>query len=135
MKIDPLKIPLFAGSARGALLLASVIALIGLSPQPAMSQASFDGTWSVVIITDAGNCDRAYRYAVRIERGQVIYSGETGIDFTGRVDRSGRVSVTVKYGEQSASGTGRLAGDRGAGTWKGRSATEACSGHWEAERR
>ena len=35
----------------------------------------FDGTWSVEIVTEAGTCDRAYRYPVRIENGQARFIG------------------------------------------------------------
>jgi hypothetical protein len=35
------------------------------------AQSRFDGAWSVLIITDAGDCDRAYRYGVQIVRGRV----------------------------------------------------------------
>ena len=33
--------------------------------------AQFDGTWSVSIITDAGECDRGYRYALHIAGGRI----------------------------------------------------------------
>ena len=36
----------------------------------------FDGTWSVEIITEAGTCDRAYRYPVRIENGRARFKQE-----------------------------------------------------------
>jgi hypothetical protein len=113
---------------------AVAIFLIGLSEQ-ARAQASFDGTWSVLIITETGECDRAYRYGIRIERGQIVYGGEAGVAFTGRVGANGQVSATVRRGEQNATGSGRLSGSSGAGTWKGQSSTGACGGRWEAERR
>ena len=101
----------------------------------ARTQAYFDGSWSVLVITEAGDCDRAYRYGVKIERGRIIYQGEAGIDLSGRVDRNGRVSVSIRRGDQSASATGRLSGNRGVGRWKGKSSTAECGGRWEAERR
>jgi hypothetical protein len=113
---------------------AAGIFLVGSSEQ-VRAQASFDGTWSVLIITDTGECDRAYRYGIRIERGQIVYGGEAGVAFTGRVESNGQVAASVRRGEQSATGSGRLSGSRGAGTWKGISSTGACGGRWEAERR
>jgi hypothetical protein len=101
----------------------------------ARTQANFDGSWSVLVITEAGDCDRAYRYGVKIERGRIIYQGEAGIDLSGRVDRNGRLSVSIRRGDQSASATGRLSGNRGVGRWKGKSSTAECGGRWEAERR
>jgi hypothetical protein len=115
-------------------LAAGAIFLVG-SWEPVRAQASFDGSWSVLIITDTGECDRAYRYGIRIERGQIIYGGEAGVAFTGRVESNGQVAATVRRGEQRATGSGRLSGSSGAGTWKGQSSTGACGGRWEAERR
>ena len=120
--------------ARASLIAFAAILLVG-EPTSAQAQSSFDGSWSVLIVTQTGTCDRAYRYAVQIERGRVFYEGGAGVEFTGRVDRNGRVNVTVRWGNQSASGTGRLSGNRGGGSWKGRSATSDCSGSWDAERR
>jgi hypothetical protein len=99
------------------------------------AQTNFDGSWSVLIITDAGECDRAYRYGIRIVGGQFVYDGEAGVSFTGRVESNGQVAATVSRGQQKASGSGRLSGSRGAGTWSGNSSTGICSGRWEAERR
>jgi hypothetical protein len=117
-----------------AVAFAAGIFLVG-SREQVSAQASFDGTWSVLIITETGECDRAYRYGIRIERGQIIYGGEAGVAFTGRVESNGQVAASVRRGEQSATGSGRLSGNSGAGTWKGNASTGACGGRWEAERR
>jgi len=123
---------LFLASA----LLAIAAAFFSVSPSAAArAQAGFDGSWTILIVTEAGECDRAYRYAVQIDHGRMVYDGAAGVDLTGTVDRSGRVSATVQRGAQGAVGTGRLAGDRGRGTWQGRSSSSQCSGYWEAERR
>lgn len=116
---------------------AVAFAAIGLvsSPEPVRAQSNFDGSWSILIITDQGECDRAYRYGIRIASGQVIYDGEAGVTFTGHVERNGRVTAAVQRGQQSATASGRLSGNGGGGTWKGLSSTGACSGKWEAERR
>lgn len=100
----------------------------------APSVAQFDGNWSVSIITDSGSCDRGYRYALRIANGRIYYDNPS-FNVNGVVNARGQVSVTVGAGGQSASGTGRLSRDYGEGTWSGRSASDQCSGHWEAERR
>ena len=101
---------------------------------PAKAQR-FDGNWSVLIITQSGDCDRAYRYGVRIQGGQVRYAGDASVSFSGTVSNDGRVSVTVRAGNQSASGSGRLSGNSGGGSWSGSSPSNRCSGTWEAERR
>jgi hypothetical protein len=115
--------------------LAGVFALsaaaISAFASPATSAPGHDGLWSVVIVTERGTCDRAYRYPVRISRGQVINAGDSPVTITGRVANNGALTVTVSHGSQSATGSGRLNGANGTGTWRG----GECSGTWEAERR
>jgi len=111
------------------------VTLFGLTPTTARAQAGFDGAWSILIVTEAGECDRAYRYSVQIAQGHINYDGSAGVELTGSVDRSGRVAASVQRGGQGAAGTGRLSGNRGRGTWRGKSSTGQCSGYWEAQRR
>ena len=113
-------------------------AALGMTASQAAPKASYDGLWSVLVVTENGECDRAYRYSLRIRSGTVKYEGDPGgidIDVSGKVDDGGRVAVSVGRGQQHANGTGRLSTDRGAGTWTGKSTSAACSGRWEAERR
>src|SRR5580700_2410154 len=98
---------------------------------PAAAAPSYDGLWSVVIVTEKGTCDRAYRYPVRISNGAVQNDGPSLINVSGSVRGNGAVTVLVSAGDKSASGTGRLSGKVGGGVWAGNS----CAGRWEAERR
>ena len=66
------------------------------------SKAAFDGQWSVLIVTEKGRCDRAYRYPVRIENGTVGYAGTASFNISGSVGNNGAVTVTVSRGSQSA---------------------------------
>ena len=91
----------------------------------------YDGLWSVSIVTEKGDCDRGYRYPVRINHGMLVNGGSDPFTISGRVAPSGAITVTVSHGDQSATGAGRLAGDGGEGHWSGGS----CSGTWSAERR
>jgi hypothetical protein len=100
----------------------------------ATARTPFDGNWSVLIVTDSGNCDRAYRYALHINDGNITYPDST-INISGHLNASGRVHVNVRAGEQYASGSGQISGDSGSGDWSGHSSTSRCSGHWEAQRR
>jgi len=122
-------------NARLALALI-VMTSAGVGPSRA---ADFDGAWSVLIQTESGDCDRAYRYPVRVQNGRVVYNPDPGFggSFTisGRVDRAGRVEVSVRRGDQAAFGRGRLEGDSGTGTWSGSSPSNRCAGSWTAERR
>jgi hypothetical protein len=102
-----------------------------LAAVPAAATPSYDGIWSVMIVTEKGSCDRAYRYPVRISNGTLLNEGSSPITISGKVGGSGAVNVTVSYGDKSANGSGRLSGNIGAGSWTGGS----CSGTWEAERR
>ena len=111
------------------------VALVSSASRAAPAVSNFDGQWSVVIITEAGNCDRAYRYPVKVMNGEMKYEGEAGITLTGRIDANGRLNATVQRGEQSATGSGRVSSSSGTGTWTGKSATTACNGRWEAEKR
>ncbi len=105
------------------------------APTKAAPTLNFDGRWSVVIITDAGSCDRAYRYGVRISGGRLYYDGDSGAVINGQVDARGNVAVTLSYGGSSASGSGHLSESDGDGRWRGSSSDASCSGRWEAERR
>src|SRR5438477_8862435 len=75
---------------------------------PASARSNFDGTWSVLIVTQKGTCDRAYRYPVKINNGSVGYAGEASFTVCGSVGDKGEVTVTVARGSQSANGTGRM---------------------------
>src|SRR5438105_7721018 len=104
------------------------------APAPiASGKQSLDGNWSVLIVTEQGKCDRAYRYPVRISNGSVGYAGETSFNVSGNVGANGAVTVTVSRGGQSAKGTGQLSASVGSGRWTAGSGD--CSGSWTAERR
>ena len=98
---------------------------------PATSAPSYDGIWSVVIMTEQGSCDRAYRYPIRIQNGSVLNEGSSPATITGKVASNGAVTVKLSAGSKHASGSGRLSGTIGVGSWKGGD----CAGTWEAERR
>ena len=118
-------VPAFAG-----LLLAAA-----LVPVRAVARTNFDGNWSVLIVTDSGPCDRAYRYGLSIRNGAVSYGGSAAVNVKGRVADNGRVRVRVLAGSQGARGEGRLSRDYGSGTWRGTGSSGSCAGSWTAERR
>ncbi len=100
---------------------------------PAVAKSNFDGAWSVLIVTQKGTCDRAYRYPVKIDNGSVGYAGDAAFTVSGKVGDNGAVIVKVARGNQSANGSGRLSNSGGAGMWIAGSGE--CSGTWTAERR
>jgi len=103
-------------------------ATAGISSTPA---PHYDGLWSVSIVTEKGACDRGYRYPIRISNGTVLNAGDAVVTITGKVAPAGTVTVKVSHGGSSATGSGRLAGGIGEGSWSGGD----CSGTWTAERR
>ena len=115
------------------LLAAWVVAAIALSVG-AHAGANFDGAWHVTIITQSGNCDKAYSYPVKVEAGQISYSGDNSFDISGKVADAGTVNVNIARGDQKASANGKLSATNGSGEWTGKSASMNCSGRWEASR-
>jgi hypothetical protein len=102
--------------------------------RPTVSNA-YDGDWSVLVVTQAGPCDREYRFGAQINNGQVVYDGAGGINVQGQVVSDGRIWVNVALGNQVASGEGRLSDVVGNGNWRGQGPGGACAGVWQAVRR
>jgi hypothetical protein len=107
-------------------------ALVATIPFAARAANFYDGSWSVTIYTQAGNCPSSLRYGVRVVRGRV-FGDDQSYQVNGSVAPNGATRVTVSEQGQSASGTGRLSGNAGAGRW--RTSTGQCAGQWTAERR
>jgi hypothetical protein len=115
-----------------AITLASAFAVSTVAAVAPAVAASFDGPWSVVVTTRSGPCDASYRYGVMIRGSSVSYMGGGAVNVSGRVAKSGHVTVSVSAAGQSAIGSGRLSNGRGGGTWRGQSSSGACSGTWSA---
>jgi hypothetical protein len=115
------------------LLIATIAALAASAALGAPRRpASYDGRWSVEVITDLGTCDRVYRWALGIQGARVVDVGEVARP-SGGVSSSGGVNLRFVRNNDYASATGQLSGDFGSGSWT--SPTLACSGRWRAERR
>jgi hypothetical protein len=79
-----------------------------------------------------GDCDRGYRYPIRITRSTLSNAGDTAFTIAGKVGPTGLIRVTLSHGSNaSANGRGQLAGNTGSGSWN----SNSCSGTWTAERR
>jgi hypothetical protein len=123
---------MFARSS--ALAVATILAAAALSPTGALAaRAAFDGSWSVQIATSRGACPSDVGFAVDVRDGVVSAAGLLNV--SGNVAANGATRVRISAGNQSASGTGRLSGNSGSGTWQGVSAQGACAGKWSASRR
>jgi hypothetical protein len=119
------------------LLLAPALAavlLLACTPTNAARRiggSPYDGTWSVAIYTLRGDCG-SVRVAARIIGGRV-YSADQGYQSNGVVGANGAIRVSVAGFGRSASGSGRLSHNSGAGRWW--SSRGECSGSWSATRR
>jgi hypothetical protein len=102
-----------------------------LATTSSFAEPRYDGLWSVLVMTQKGDCDPGYRYPIRIANGQLANAGDNAFTITGKVAETGAITVIVSAAGKSATGLGKLAGDLGGGSWTG----GACSGSWTAERR
>jgi hypothetical protein len=93
---------------------------------------SYDGVWNVVFATTRGTCSSGYSVPFTVIGSRVSSAG--GGRVAGVVSRNGIVSVRVSVGASRASGGGRLAGNSGAGSWRGIISGDPCSGVWRATR-
>src|SRR5919201_5896954 len=100
---------------------------------PAHASAGYDGAWDLVFVTKRGACDASYNFTVNISHGVVTHPNL--VRFRGYVAKSGAVRASVTVTDKFASGSGRLTGTSGRGTWSGHSGNARCGGYWTAERR
>src|SRR6266511_4520786 len=128
------RVPMISHSIR-AVTLATLFAVTMFAAGTSALAASFDGPWSVTVVTRSGPCDQAYRYGVAISRGVVYYAGGGPVSLTGRVSPSGNVTVRLSSGPQyQLNGSGRLSRSTGSGSWRGQGPNGSCAGVWSATR-
>ena len=96
------------------------------------ARTDYDGTWSLFVETQSGDCAPTYEFEVQIIDGVVSYQGPANV--RGRVSPGGAVSVSVSTEAQYGSGSGKLTRGSGRGHWSGRSTTQRCTGSWTAQR-
>jgi hypothetical protein len=99
---------------------------------PTVRAGAYDGTWNVVFATQAGNCSSTNSMPFAVSGTRLSSAG--GGKVTGGISRSGVVAVRISVGLSAASGSGRLAGNAGAGRWSGVISGDRCSGSWQATR-
>lgn len=98
----------------------------------AEARSPYDGQWNIIFLTQSGDCEPTYNYSVIIENGFITSPNVMG--FRGNVTSSGAVRASVTVQDKRASGSGRLTGVRGRGTWIGYSGAQRCTGSWTAQR-
>ena len=96
------------------------------------ARSPYDGQWNITFVTQSGDCSPSYNYSLNIENGAITSPNvET---FMGNVTSSGVVRASVSMQEKRASGSGKLTGVLGRGTWNGWSGDQRCAGSWTAQR-
>ena len=96
------------------------------------ARSAYDGSWDLVFVTQRGACDATYNFSVNINDGVVTHPNL--VRFRGYVAGSGAVRASVTVQDKHATGSGRLSGVSGRGTWNGYSGSARCSGYWTAQR-
>ena len=115
------------------LALATGLLLPALLPARAADPGSYNGTWTVELVTESGLCDGRSTFSVAVQEGQVrLISAAAAARMSGKVGPDGTVGLNVSKGSASGSVLGRLQAQSGSGTWK---VSALCSGRWAAHRR
>jgi hypothetical protein len=129
------KVPLFIqqghimGHFKTLIFASRILVLLALPAVTPATAATFDGTWSVQIVSSNSACNAGTSVSIGINNGQVA-SNNAMVAATGRVAEAGNISVTLISGIKRAVGFGRLSGASGSGTWR----AALCSGTWVAQR-
>ena len=112
-------------------LTVAAIALCLGTAIPANAATKFDGSWNLQFLTQRGQCD-TYNFTVNVNNG--VVSHPNLVRFHGVVANSGAVRASVGVMDKFASGTGKLAGASGKGTWSGYAGQSRCAGVWTAQK-
>jgi hypothetical protein len=126
---------MWPGLSRAATALAVCFAFAGSqlgAQSPASASSRFDGQWNLVFLTQHGDCDPSYNFTVDVVNGDISHPNI--LTFRGSIAPSGAVRASVRVGQKSASGSGKISGGTGRGVWSGRSGQSRCAGTWAAQR-
>jgi hypothetical protein len=117
------------GYVRKALIATHIMLALTMPLARPAAAATFDGQWSVRIVSPNQECGNGATLSIGISNGRVA-SNNAAMQASGRVADAGTISVTLVSGIKRAVGFGHLSGSSGSGTWHGM----ACSGTWTAEK-
>jgi hypothetical protein len=120
------------GRASRWIFVAAALAAFAAPSAADARQGAYDGTWNVTFAPQAGNCHSTNTVPFNVSGTRVSSAG--GGKVTGGVSRGGTVAVRISVGASWANGSGRLAGNSGAGRWSGIITGDRCSGIWQATR-
>jgi hypothetical protein len=111
---------------------ASIHAANARSKVASAMKYNHDGIYAVHIVTRQGSCDRDYHWLIAVSGGRVSSAGDTLMEASGTISRSGGVHLAFQRSGQVATVTGKLEMGAGSGTWS--SPTMQCAGSWRATR-
>jgi hypothetical protein len=116
----------------GDFVRASVLAVLAAatSATAAAAGSAFDGTWSVIAVTQQGGCDPTYNFSVQIAAGSITLPQFSGL--SGRVADDGNVAVSISNSGTEVRASGKMASSAGRGQWNSRSNDGTCAGYWNA---
>ena len=109
-----------------ALLSLGAIAISFMLAVPGLAQSRFDGTWSVKISVESGDCD-TQMISIAVQNGQVAFSG-FGATADGAITPAGIVNVSLTDGYRLVKVSGTVRGGHGSGRWR----SPKCTGSWAA---
>jgi hypothetical protein len=110
-------------------VIATTLAAAGVS---ALAANPYDGTWHVNITTTTETCGSGVGFNLQVRNGIVYGYGDFRV--SGRVTPRGGTRVVIKSGQSQATGSGRLRGSSGGGSWRGTGSQGLCSGYWNTNR-
>ena len=84
--------------------------------QTAKAPGKFDGNWSVQVLTEKGDCEKVYRYPIKVQAGAISYGGTEDFTASGGVSPNGAVRGKISRSNAGAEVTGRVSGTTGTGT-------------------
>ena len=119
-----------------ALAFGAAVTLVSNVLAASTKRASFGGTWSARLVTEAGSCDASYSYTIVIQNGQVrpvAGVGDAPTSISGGVGSDGSVMLGVRRSFAQADASGRLKAGSGSGIWS--LSVLGCTGRWTAQRR
>jgi hypothetical protein len=117
---------------RCTIALAIALGLATLPAQTSFAATPFDGTWSVRLTAESGQCPAGYTVPIRVSNGRVSYSGPFNARANGKIGTNGALQVSFAHSRDVVNARGSIKGRVGQGSWK--SPTKNCRGTWVARK-
>ena len=120
------------GHSKPLTAIALAVSLGAATIPQAGAAPSFDGSWSVKITAESGECSTRMTVPIEVSRGRIRYTGSYAATANGAVTDNGRLNVSFAHKDDVVTARGALKGGSGYGSWQ--SPSKRCSGTWTARR-